>query len=144
MAKVLVVEDDADSRDVIVRALGKGGHQVRAVADGREALDHVLREDADVIVLDLRMPVMDGLAFMKVVRSYLRFQDVPVIVVTASTDSLELDRLMVCGVARVFTKSKFDLTDFVACVEQLAAGRPWLPLAEQHPHAGAAGDTTLA
>jgi CheY-like chemotaxis protein len=106
---------------------------VRAVADGREALDDVIREDADVIVLDVRMPVMDGVAFMKVVRSYLRFRDVPVIVLTAISESVELDRLLPYDVARVFTKANFDLGELVTCVSTISAAHPRLPAGPSLP-----------
>ena len=97
--------------------------------DGRAALDEVLRADPDVIVLDVRMPVMDGIEFMKVIRAYHRFQHVPVVVVTAITDRMQLDRLTSYRIARIFTNASFDLAEFLSCVEQLAgaAPSPWPP-----------------
>ncbi|MEA2712003.1 MAG: hypothetical protein QOF78_4604 [Phycisphaerales bacterium] len=123
MAKLLVVEDDQDARDAIVTALTRAGHEVKAVTNGRDALEAVLRDSADLIVLDIRMPVMDGAAFMQVLRSYLRWTDVPVVVVTALPDGVELDRVTQHGVARVFKKAAYSLTDLTDAVAEILAAR---------------------
>src|SRR5262245_25578934 len=57
--KVLVVEDDADSADVLAVALRKPGYEIECVPDGRQALFAISEQRPDVIILDLRMPVMD-------------------------------------------------------------------------------------
>jgi CheY-like chemotaxis protein len=119
MGKILVVEDDADSREVLVRALSSAGHHVEGAENGREALAAVVRNKAEMIVLDVRMPVMDGVAFMQVLRSYLRWQDLPVVVVTAITDSMELDRVMKFGISGVYQKANYELADLVSQVNEI-------------------------
>ena len=61
MAQILVVDDDAHIRDVVRFALEKAGHQVREAADGRAALADFAVSPADLIVLDILMPEVDGL-----------------------------------------------------------------------------------
>jgi CheY-like chemotaxis protein len=119
MGKILVVEDDADSREVLVRALSSAGHHVEGAENGREALAAVVRNKAEMIVLDVRMPVMDGVTFMQVLRSYLRWQDLPVVVVTAITDSMELDRVMKFGISGVYQKANYELADLVSQVNEI-------------------------
>ena len=63
---VLVVEDDADSRDVVVEALERAGASVRAVADARAALESLVEQTATVVVCDIGM---DGLSFIEQLRS---------------------------------------------------------------------------
>ena len=58
--RVLVVDDDASIRQFIQMALEGGGYEVTTAEDGREALESVRRTPPGVILLDMRMPVMDG------------------------------------------------------------------------------------
>ena len=64
MSKVLVIEDDPDVRELERLALTCGGHEVLMAANGREGLRTLERERPCVILLDLMMPVMDGLTFL--------------------------------------------------------------------------------
>ena len=65
MSSVLVIEDDADMRGLLVLMLEEQGHVVRAAADGRAGLEAVHHERPDVILLDMKMPVMDGWEFAR-------------------------------------------------------------------------------
>jgi CheY-like chemotaxis protein len=121
MGSVLVVDDDADSRDAVSRYLMKAGHGVRTARSGREALIAVATTVPDVIVLDVRMPEMDGMEFLQVIRSYLRWSTVPVILLTAYPDALSLERAHDLGVKMIYLKANYRLEDLVACVERLFA-----------------------
>jgi two-component system response regulator MprA len=67
--RVLVVDDDAPVRRMLERTLGAEGYQVRALADGGQALAAVEREAPDIVVLDVRMPGLDGLAVCRRLRA---------------------------------------------------------------------------
>ena len=60
-ARILVVEDDRAVRDAIERALDFEGYEVTTARDGAEALQRVLNESPDLVVLDVMMPIVDGL-----------------------------------------------------------------------------------
>ncbi|GIX15896.1 MAG: response regulator [Rhodothalassiaceae bacterium] len=63
MARILVAEDEAAVREVVVRALTGAGHEVVAVADGGRALEQLMADDGfALLVTDIVMPVMDGIA----------------------------------------------------------------------------------
>jgi CheY-like chemotaxis protein len=124
MSAVLVVEDDADSREWLVKALGRSGHDVFAVSNGRDALAEVGLSRPDVIILDILMPGMDGIDFLEVLRSYLGWQQLPVIVITALSEGPQLERARRRGVQRVFLKSDFLLSELLESVQQLAAQQP--------------------
>src|SRR4051812_35619962 len=87
MAHILVVDDDADGRDALCAYLLKKGYTSECVPSGREALSAILARTPDLLVLDLLMPGMNGTALLEVVRSYLRLQSLPVIVLTGLPDS---------------------------------------------------------
>jgi CheY-like chemotaxis protein len=106
VAHVLVVDDDADSREGLARLLTKRGHQTEAAPNGREALAVLTRTSPpDIVVLDLRMPEMDGVMFLEVLRSYLRLQNMPVILLTAYPESPDVERVKRLGVRDVFRKA---------------------------------------
>jgi CheY-like chemotaxis protein len=121
MGSVLVVDDDADSRDAVSRFLMRAGNTVRSARNGREALIAVATVVPDVIVLDVRMPEMNGMEFLQVIRSYLRWQNLPVILLTAYPDDLPLERAHELGVKMIFVKPNFRFDDLLECVNRLAA-----------------------
>jgi two-component system OmpR family response regulator len=67
--RVLVIEDDQQTRDYLVRGLSESGHTVEAAADGKEGLFLALEQDFDVLVIDRMLPGLDGLAIVDAVRS---------------------------------------------------------------------------
>ncbi len=81
-ARILVVDDDQSSRELLSRILGQDGHRVTALADGREAIEALGRGDTpDLVVSDIRMAEADGLQVMDAYRQ--KAPDTPVILVTA-------------------------------------------------------------
>jgi CheY-like chemotaxis protein len=83
--RLLVVEDDRDVRETLVRILGDAGYEVVGAADGREALS-ALEHRPDppaLILLDLRMPRMDGRQLHDELGQHPRFRDIPIIVLSA-------------------------------------------------------------
>jgi CheY-like chemotaxis protein len=82
---VLVVDDDPAIRDAVRDALEAMGMRVTTASDGAEALDRVLIEEPCVVLLDMRMPVMDGWGFARAIRE--RGMELPVVVMTAAADA---------------------------------------------------------
>ena len=72
MSAVLVVDDTAHCTEPLARLLQKSGHTVRCAANGREALATLIRFQPDVIILDMHMPVMDGVTFLHAMRTPMR------------------------------------------------------------------------
>jgi DNA-binding NtrC family response regulator len=83
-SRILVVDDDPASREMLGRVLTGDGHVVVAAADGREALDRLDRGGADLVVSDIRMPELDGYELADRMRE--RAPDVPLVLVTAFGD----------------------------------------------------------
>src|SRR5688572_22967563 len=106
MAKILVVDDNEDARESMAELLRDAGHTVTCVPNGREALALVLSDLPDAVLLDLMMPEMDGPSFLEVVRSYLRIQSLPVVVLTALSDSPMIERALALKVNSVLVKGK--------------------------------------
>ncbi|HET6440690.1 MAG TPA: sigma-54 dependent transcriptional regulator [Anaeromyxobacter sp.] len=83
-SRILVVDDDPASRDLLRRVLATEGHEVVEAADGREALANLSRQPADLVVSDIRMPDLDGVQLLERMRELA--PDVPVVLVTAFGD----------------------------------------------------------
>ncbi len=82
---VLVVDDDPAIRDAVRDALEAMGMRVTTASDGVEALEQVLAEEPCIVLLDMRMPVMDGWGFAREIRE--RGMDLRVMVMTAAADA---------------------------------------------------------
>jgi DNA-binding response OmpR family regulator len=92
MRRALVVEDDPDIVELLVHYLTRDGFSVDTVADGRKALDRIRAESYQILVLDLQLPGMDGLALCTEVRRDPRTRELPVVMLTARGD--EADRIV--------------------------------------------------
>jgi DNA-binding response OmpR family regulator len=91
MSKILVVEDDPDIADLIRHYLQKSGHTIHMLASGAAVVPRLRADPADLIVLDLMLPEVDGLAICQAIRNDAKLSATPIIVVTARAD--EADRV---------------------------------------------------
>lgn len=106
-AEILIVDDDATIRRALSRSLKREGWQVKQAANGAEALVAIADEVPALILLDLTMPVMDGLEFLELLRANEQWGDIPVVVLTSKELTNE-DRERLNGdVERVLAKGNF-------------------------------------
>ena len=124
MAYVLIVDDEPDSSEFVSRFLEQHGFETRCASDGREALKHLINHHADAVVLDVRMPDMDGLTLLEVLRSYLRWQNLPIIMLTAHATPQQIEQAKELGACRVFQKADFKLVDLLECLREKLAPPP--------------------
>jgi DNA-binding response OmpR family regulator len=109
----MVVEDEAAISSMIAVALEDEGYRVLIARDGRDALQLVQREPPDAIVLDLRLPNVDGWQVVRWCRAHPAAIAIPIIVVSAAYDApqdADIEPL-------VFVEKPFDLVVLVALVE---------------------------
>lgn len=81
MFKILIVEDDAELRQLFQRVLVKNGYQVKGVSNGQQALEHIAQEYVDLVITDIMMPVMDGYELVRSLRELS--PHLPVMMITA-------------------------------------------------------------
>ena len=105
MSTVLVVDDSVDLRLLVAAILRKRGFTVHCAENGREALEALNGGGTDAVVLDLNMPVMDGLAFLKVAREDPRYKDLPIVVFSAYGEGEMVPQLVRLGVQDVLLKA---------------------------------------
>ena len=95
--RLLVVEDDPDIRSMMREALTRQGYQVSTASSGQEVLGQVVRSQPDLILLDLKMPGMDGYEVIRQLKNDEDTQSIPIIVTTASPLDKERDKIRVLG-----------------------------------------------
>jgi CheY-like chemotaxis protein len=123
--RVLVVEDEPPTRELLRRALEQQGWQVQEAANGRLALACLANRLPEIVLLDLLMPEMDGFAFMRELRRRPGCRSLPVIVVTAKDLSDEDRRRLSGEVSRVVQKGALSTEELVRQVHDLV--RPPAP-----------------
>jgi CheY-like chemotaxis protein len=124
MAKILIVDDEQDARESLAVLFREAGHTVTGAPNGRDALSAVLSDTPDVIILDLMMPEMDGPSFLEVVRSYLRIQSLPVVVLTGLGDSPMIDRARALKVNTILVKGRATPDDIRKAVDDALVRHP--------------------
>jgi len=83
---ILVVDDDREHREALGRTFGRHGYRVTAAADGAEALRILAEADIDLVITDLRMPRVGGLALLREIQQ--NHPGIPVVIITAYGDSI--------------------------------------------------------
>src|SRR5215813_14650397 len=115
--KILVVEDNTDSRDLLAKLLGMSGYEVLSAPDGESAYLTALKQLPDLIITDINMPRMDGIALLRKVRLESLLDRTAVFVVTAFGS--EAAREAIEKGADAATAKPFDFDTFVETVNRL-------------------------
>lgn len=125
--KALVVEDDPDTAKLICETLTDHGMRVCTASNGAEALIRLAETTPSVIVLDLMMPVMDGLQFLEHIQFEPSWQAIPVIVLTAKTlDPVEVTHLRKISDA-IVTKGRADTKQLIDAVLRAVSSKRRTP-----------------
>lgn len=144
MKMILLVEDNADDEALTLRALHKNkiANKIVVVRDGAEALDYLFttgahagrdpQEVPQVILLDLKLPKVDGLEVLRRIRTDPRTQMLPVVILTSSKEEQDMVQAYSLGV-NSYVRKPVDFNQFVEAIGQL--GLYWLVLNEAPPHA---------
>jgi DNA-binding response OmpR family regulator len=119
---VLIADDDAVSAHLLRHCLTSAGFRVCCASDGREALLLMEQESPELVILDVMMPVMDGLEVIRRAKGDERLRDIPVIMVTSREQDSDILEAIKLGAADYLVKP-FMPTEFLARVARIVAAR---------------------
>ncbi len=94
--KILIVDDEPDLMRITCFRLEKSGFNVISAVDGKEALDLTAKEQPDLVLLDLKLPILDGLGVCTQLKKDDKLKHIPVIIFTASANDI-VDKVKSCG-----------------------------------------------
>jgi CheY-like chemotaxis protein len=116
--KVLVVEDNEMSSDMLIRRLSRKGYEVVLAVDGAQAVDMARAHRPDIVLMDISLPVMDGLSATREIKGALDTGDIPVIALTAHAMAGDEEQCRAAGADDYDTKP-VDLPRLLAKMEVL-------------------------
>jgi len=103
-ARILVVDDEPNNQRILTYTLNKAGYNSVAVADGENALKFINGETVHLAILDVSMPVMDGITLLRRIRAMPQYARLPIIILTGSGDDEERIRAEEIGIQGFLTK----------------------------------------
>ena len=111
--KILIIEDEKELADILGEYLKVEGFEVKICNDGQAGLDYFRKEQANLVLLDIMLPLMDGIAVCREIRSE---SDVPIIMVSAKSG--EMDKVVSLGIgADDYVTKPFSPLELVARVK---------------------------
>ena len=116
MRRVLVVDDERPIRSAASHILHRAGYKVDVAVDGLDALQRLRGSTADAVLLDMKMPVLDGFAFLEAIRADPFLGQVAVVIMSAD-DKLERLGLALGGTS--FIRKPFAVADLVRALKQV-------------------------
>lgn len=123
MAKILIVEDDKDLNEAYEMILKKQNYKVRVVFNGEEGLKAFKKDPPDIVLLDLRMPKMDGISFLKKLAPAKNYPNTNIIIFSNFDDQTEIDKAFGYGATRYILKAWSSPKELLKIVEDTLAGK---------------------
>jgi two-component system cell cycle response regulator DivK len=122
VSKILYIEDHPAQRDIMAQMLELSGYEVAVASDGIDGLEQVRSWKPDLVLMDLRMPRMDGFEAIRELRKDPTTADIPVIAISAWASAKHKERALEAGANEHFTKP-VDLTRLLDTINRLLAGK---------------------
>lgn len=121
--KILVVEDNQDNREMVVKVLKFNGYQVVEAVDGEEAIEKVKAEDPDLILLDIFLPKMDGYEATRRLKGDTSLRNIPIIALTAHAMKGSMEEALAAGCDGYISKP-IDVRELPKQIQRFLKPRP--------------------
>jgi len=118
MSKILVAEDNLPNRELIREILENSGHEVIEADDGQQALDKLATTEADLVLLDIQMPRLDGYAVLRRLREMPKHANLRVLAITAYAMQADREKVLQAGFDGYLTKP-IDMAGLIKEIQQL-------------------------
>lgn len=113
MSTVLIVDDEASARTALMRVLDREGYQTVGVSNGVEALREIEAHTPDVVLLDVMMPILGGLELLEILHEQPRWRSLPVVMLTAVSDTHTVNRAQQLGAKAYLVKAAFSVAEML-------------------------------
>ena len=97
LRRILIADDDDDNRIPLKLMLKMNRYDVLEARDGQEAIDRIRRDKPDLVLMDITLPILDGLEATRLIRREAEFQTLPIIFISGYENQETLDRVKACG-----------------------------------------------
>jgi CheY-like chemotaxis protein len=121
-ARILVIDDDQASRELITYLLQAFGHMLLCASDGEEGLEAIGREVPDLVLCDVHLPKIDGYEIARQLKGHPTWRMIPLVAVTASAMAHDRNQARAAGFDGYLTKP-IDPETFVQQIEAFLAAR---------------------
>lgn len=121
--KILVVEDNQDNREMVVKVLKFNGYQVVEAVDGEEAIEKAKAEDPDLILLDIFLPKMDGYEATRRLKGDTSLRNIPIIALTAHAMKGSMEEALAAGCDGYISKP-IDVRELPKQIQHFLKPRP--------------------
>ncbi len=122
MAKLLIIEDDGDLQQVLSVVFNREGYELHYAFNGKEGYDKMLSLQPDIVLLDLMMPVLNGVEVIKRAASNTSLKDIPIIVMTGHSDKADmLEASIKAQGVRAYLRKPFELKEATSLVRRMLA-----------------------
>ena len=133
MSKVMVVEDDADLREIYSIRITAEGYEVVSAGDGEEALAVAVREKPTLILADVMMPKISGFDMLDILRNTPETADIKVIMMTALSGDDQRARGESLGCDRYLVKSQVGIEDVINAIHEVLGDQKTAPAKDAEP-----------
>jgi DNA-binding response OmpR family regulator len=116
--KILIIEDEEALVDVLEKKLLYEGYEVSVAYDGQEGMDKIKANNPNLILLDIVMPKMNGFEVLENLKKDKKNSSIPVIVLSNSGYSIDLDKALDLGAVDYLIKAEFDLDEVIEKIEE--------------------------
>jgi len=123
--KILIVDDEPNIVQTLQDRLEMNEYEVVTACNGKEGLEQAIRQQPDIILLDVIMPVMDGHEMLEALRKQPGCDDISVIMLTARSQTQDIARANSCGIEDYIVKP-FDLSELLEKIESIVENRKML------------------
>ena len=125
MAKILIIEDDGDLQHMLSIGLNQEKYDLHYAFNGKEGYEKILSIQPDVIVLDLMMPVLNGVEVIKLVTSNTLVRDIPIVVMTAHSDKADmLEHSIKAHGVREYLRKPFEIANLKSIIKRMLSQYP--------------------
>ena len=125
MARILIIEDNGDFQQLLSLAFNNEGFEVHYAFNGKEGYERLLAVQPDIVLLDLMMPVLNGIEVIKLVTTNTAVRDIPIVVMTAHGDKADmLEHSIKAQGVRAYIRKPFEMAELKTIVRRLLSQYP--------------------